>query len=129
MLVSAAKFKDALGAQISEKFHKLYEAFVGSKTTETPIQSFLMLASKAIGMVFKVDDVEALQKDLQEDFVINSTLSSAAGNMALRCGRLLAVSNAALITATYIYFEKETAKEPTKGPVQEPGQESCKEAD
>ena len=101
---------------------------MGSKTTETLIQSFLMLASKAIGMVFKVDDVEALQKDLQEDFVINST-SSAAGNMALRCGRLLAVSKAALITATYIYFEKETAKKPTKEPVQEPGQESCKEAD
>ena len=49
--------------------------------------------------------------------------------MALRCGRLLAVSNAALITATYMYFEKEPAKEPTKEPVQEPGQESCKEAD
>lgn len=31
-----------------------------------------MLASKAIGMVVKVDDEEALQKDLQEDFVINS---------------------------------------------------------
>lgn len=64
MLVSTAKFKDALGAQISEKFHKLYEAVVGSKTTETLIQSFLMLASKAIGMVFKVDEVEALQKEL-----------------------------------------------------------------
>ena len=40
------------------------EAYLDSKTTETLMQSFLMLASKAIGMVVKVDDVEALQKDL-----------------------------------------------------------------
>lgn len=33
-----------------------------------------MLASKAIGMVVKANDVQALQKDLQEDFVIKSTL-------------------------------------------------------
>ena len=45
---------------------------------------FFMLASKAIGMVVKVDDVEALQKDLQKDFVMNSTLSSVAGNTDLK---------------------------------------------
>ena len=33
-----------------------------------------MLASKAIGIVVKANDVQALQKDLQEDFVIKSTL-------------------------------------------------------
>lgn len=65
-------------------------------------------------MVVKVDDVEALQKDLQEDFVINSTGSIVAGNMALRCGRLLAVASAALITAEHIEFEKEPEKEPAK---------------
>lgn len=84
-------------------------------------RAFFMLASKAIGMVVKVDDVEALQKD----FVINSTFSSVAGNMALRCGRLLAFGNAALITAKHINFEKEPEKEPAKEPVQE----HCKEAD
>ena len=57
--------------------------------------------------------------------MINSTLSSVAGNKALRCGRLLAVDNAALITATHIDFEKEPEKEPAKEPVQEP----CREAD
>ena len=33
-----------------------------------------MLASKAIGMVVKADDVHAFQKDLQKEFVIKSTL-------------------------------------------------------
>lgn len=104
-----------------EKFYKRYEAYIGSKTTETLLQRIFMLASKAIGMVVKVDDVEALQKDLQKDFVINSTFSSVAGNMALRSARLLAFGNAALITAKHINFEKEPAKEPV--------QEHCKEAD
>lgn len=121
--------KEVLGSQLSheqvkgltddevEKFYKRYEAYIGSKTTETLLQRIFMLASKAIGMVVKVDDVEALQKD----FVINSTFSSLAGNMALRSGRLLAFGNAALITAKHINFEKEPAKEPV--------QEHCKEAD
>ena len=81
--------------------------------------------SKAIGMVVKVDDVEALQKDLQKDFVINSTLWSVAGDMALRCSRLLAVANAALIAVKHIDIEKEPAKEPGHEPEQQP----CKEAD
>ena len=66
-----------------------------------------MLASKVIGMLVKVDDVEVLQKDLQEDFVINSTLSSVDGEITLRCGRLPTVVNAALITAKHIDFQNE----------------------
>ena len=76
MLVSTGKSKEALGTQVTreqvkrltdkevKKFYKRYVAYLGSKTTETLMQSFLMLASKAISMVVKVDDVEALQKDL-----------------------------------------------------------------
>lgn len=37
-------------------------------------------------------------KGPQEDFVINSTLLSVAGDMALRCGRLFAVANTALLS-------------------------------
>lgn len=47
------------------------------------------------------------KKDLQEDFVINSTLLSADGDITLRCGRLPTVANVALITAKHIDFEKE----------------------
>lgn len=119
VLVSTDKTKRCSAPNFDEveKFYKRYEAYIGSKTTETLLQRIFMLASKAIGMVVKVDDVEALQKD----FVINSTFSSVAGNMALRSGRLLAFGNAALITAKHINFEKEPAKEPV--------QEHCKEAD
>jgi len=65
-------------------------------------------------VVAKVDDVEVVQKHLEKDFVINSMLSSVAGNMALCCGRMLVDANATLITARHIDFEKEPAKEPSK---------------
>ena len=131
--VSTGKTKEALGTQLAQEhvkrlsdkevkdFYKRYEAYVDSKTTKMLIQSFLMLASKAVDMVVKVNDVEALQKDLQKEFVLNSMLSSVAGNMALGCGRLLPVANAALITDKHFDFEKE--------PGQEFEQEPCKEAD
>lgn len=73
-----------------------------------------MLASKAIDIVIKVDDVKSLQKDLQEDFVINSSLPSVAENMVLSCGRLRVVANAALITVKHINFEKEPEEEPVQ---------------
>ena len=53
-------------------------------------------------MVVEIDDVEALREDLHQDYIINSELSSLAGNLALRCGRLLAVANSALITTKHI---------------------------
>ncbi|CAH3176052.1 unnamed protein product, partial [Porites evermanni] len=51
--------------------------------------------------------------------------SSAKGDMVLRCERLLAGANAALITSKHVDFKKEPEKESEKEPVQEP----CNEAD
>ena len=65
-------------------------------------------------MVVKRDDVEALQKDLQEDFVINSTLLSMVRNIALHCSRLLVAANAALVTAKHVDLERKPEKELSK---------------
>lgn len=97
-----------------EEFYKRYAAYVGSKTTKT------------VDMVVEVNDVEALQKDLQKEFVLNSTLSSVAGNMALGCGLLLPVANAALITDKHIGFEKEPGQESEQEPCKEAGKEPAK---
>ena len=89
-----------------EKYSKRQEAYIGSKTTESLIDSFLLLASKGLGLVVKVDDVEKLQQELKNDYIINQELSSLAGSLALRCGRLLALANAALITTKHIQLEQ-----------------------
>ena len=120
ILVSTGKSKEAIGVQLTheqvkrlsdkdvEKYSKRQEAYIGSKTSESFIDSFLLLVSKGLGLVVKVDDVEKLQQELKNDYIINQELSSLAGGLALRCGRLrLALANAALITTKHIQLEKE----------------------
>ena len=119
VLVSTSKSKEAIGVQLThdqvkclsdkdvQKYCKRYEAYVGNKTTESLIGSFVMLFSKGVGMVVSIDDVKELQEELNNDYIINQELSPLSGGLALRCGRWLALANAALITTKHIKFEKE----------------------
>ena len=88
-----------------EKHYKRYETYVGAKTTETLIESFLTLATKAVGMFVRVKEADALQNELKNYYIITKELSAVAGCLALRCGWLLAVANAALITTKHINFD------------------------
>ena len=118
ILVSTGKAKKVVGVNLThdqvkrlsdkevEKFHKRQEAYIGSKTTESLIDAFLMLISKGLGMVVKVDDVEKLQQDLKNDYIINHQLSTLAGGVALSCGPWLSLANAALITTKHVQLEK-----------------------
>ena len=103
ILVSTGKAKEAIGVQLTheqvkrlsdkdvEKYSKRQEAYIGSKTTKSLIDSFLMLACKGLDMVVKIDDVEKLQKDLKDDYIINNELSSLAGGIALSCGAMVGI--------------------------------------
>ena len=83
ILVSTGKAKEVVGVQLThdqvkrlsdkevENYYKRQEAYIGSKTTESLIDAFLMLFSKGLGMVVKVDDIEKLQQDLKNDYIIN----------------------------------------------------------
>ena len=129
ILVSTGKSKEAIAVQLThdqvkrlsdkdvQKYSKRYEAYIGNKTTEALVDSALMLYSKGVGMVVSIDDVKALQEELNKDYIINQELSTLAGGLALRFGRFLALANAALITTKHIKFEKENEYEvPTKTP-------------
>ena len=117
VLESTGKAKEVVGVNLThdqvkrlsdkevENYHKRQEAYIGSKTTESLIDSLLMLFSKGLGMVVKVDDIEKLQQDLKDDYIINHELSSLAGGVALSCGRWLALANAVLITTKHVQLE------------------------
>ena len=51
-----------------EKYFKRYESYVGSKTTENLIDSFIFLATKAAGSFIKIKDIEAYEKEIKEDY-------------------------------------------------------------
>jgi len=120
VLVSTGKAEEAIGVQLTheqvkrlsdkevETYTKRYEAYVGSKTTESLIDSFIFLATKAVGMAVKIKDIEAYQKELRNDYILNKELSNLAGNLFLKCGRFLAAANAVFITTKHVDFSPQS---------------------
>ena len=76
ILVSTGKANEAIGKHLTheevnrltykevQKYYKRYETYVGAKTTETIVDSFLSLYTRTAGMFAPIKDVEALQNDL-----------------------------------------------------------------
>ena len=93
VMVSTGKAKEAIGVQLTqeqvkrlsdkdvEKYRKRYETYVGSKTTESLIDSFIFLATKVVGMTVNIKDIDAYQKEIRNDYIINKELSNLAGNL------------------------------------------------
>ena len=122
VLVSTGKSKEAIGVQLTheqlkrltdkevEKYYKRYETFVGSKTTESMVDSLLTLLTRGLQMVIEIDDVEAMKKELKEDFIINKEMTDFVGGLSLKYGKFLAPISAALITTKHINFNSHLEK-------------------
>ena len=63
-----------------------------------------MLVCKAVGQVVTIDNVEKLQEDLKNDYIISNALSSSAGKLVVKSGSLLAAATAAANKDIYIYI-------------------------
>ena len=119
ILVSTGKCKEAIGASFWQdqvkrlddkevlKYHKRYKAYVGAKTTDSLIENFLSLSIKAVGLVVKIDDADALKAELKNDFIITKEMSQFFGGLALTFGSAVAVANTLLITAKHVEFSDE----------------------
>ena len=126
ILVSTGKCKEALGVNLTYeqvrrleekdvmKHYKRYEAYVGARTTEALIDSFLTFSTKALGLFVKLKDPEALKNELKNDYIIAKELSTLTGSLALRCGRLLAFANSVLIAAKHVDFSAEEPRHPSR---------------
>ena len=68
---------------------------------------FLSFVTKELRLLVRIKDSDALENELKNDYIITKELSNLSGNIALRCGRLLAVANAFLITAKHADFSPE----------------------
>jgi len=120
ILVSTGKAKEAIGVQLTheqvkrltdkdvQKYHKRFETFVGAKTTETLIESFLALATKAVGAFVPLEDADALQNEIKNDYIITK-----------------AVANAALIPTKHINFGSSCGADGDEAPVVEQSSATC----
>ncbi|KAL9987391.1 hypothetical protein ACROYT_G001685 [Oculina patagonica] len=136
ILVSTGKSKEAIGVQLTheqvkrltdkevEKYFKRYEAYVGTKTTENLIDSALTLLTKLASLFVPMKNIEALQKELKNDYIINSELSNLVGSLSFNYGKLLAPASAALITAKYIDYDSASSSK-KETPTTEDFSEQC----
>ena len=127
ILVSTGKCKESIGVNLTHeqvrrledkdvmKYSKRLEAYVGARTTEALIDSFLAFSTKARGLVVKLKDPEALKNELKNDYIITKELSTLSGSLALRCGRLLAFANSVLIAAKHVDFSAEQPRRDSDG--------------
>ena len=139
ILVSSGKCKEMIGKDLTheqvnklseeetKKFHKRYEVALASKTTDAVADSAIKLATKLLGLALPIDDVEQLQKDIREDYVIAQELKITCGWLSLKCGKLMAVASAALHVAQHIDLKELTTswsdfKKSKIGQPQEPEQ-------
>ncbi|KAL9982942.1 hypothetical protein ACROYT_G005057 [Oculina patagonica] len=137
ILVSTGKAKEAIGVQLTyeqvkrltdkevEKYFKRYQAYVGAKTTDSLIDSFIFLVTKVVGMAVNIKDVNDYKKELKNDYIISKELSTLAGGLALKCGRFLALANAALITTKHIDLNEATKLQTKETPTTEDFSEQC----
>ena len=78
ILVSTGKCKEAIGVNLTHdqvkrledkdltRHYKRYETYVGTKTTETLIESFPSLSANALSMAVRIKDSDALQNELKK---------------------------------------------------------------
>ena len=58
------------------KHYKRYETYVGAKTTETLIESFLLSSTKALSLLVRLKHTEALQNELKNDYIGTKEVSN-----------------------------------------------------
>ena len=126
ILVSSGRCKETIGKNLTHeevrrledkdvmKYSKRYEAYVGARTTKSLIDNFLAFSTKALGLVFKRKDPEALKNELKNDYIIGNELSTLTGSLALRYGRWLAFANSVLISAKHVDFSAEEPHHPSR---------------
>ena len=118
ILASLGTTKEFLGVEMSlgdikklsikdvEKYYLRYQTILGKQLSSSLVDSAVLAASKAVSMVVSIDDTEQLYQDLKSDEIIKRELSSFAGLLILKGGRLVALASAFFQFAKHITIGK-----------------------
>ena len=119
ILASLGTTKEFLGVEMSlgdikklltkdvEKYYLRYQTILGKQLSSSLVDSAVLAAFKAVSMVISIDDTEQLYQDLKSDEIIKRELSSFAGLLILKRGRLVALASAFFQVAKHINIGKQ----------------------
>ena len=114
ILASLGTTKEFLGVEMSlgdikklstknvEKYYLRYQTILGKQLSSCLVDSAVLAASKAVSMVVSIDDTEQLYQDLKSGEIFKRELSSLAGLLILKGGRLVALASAFFQVAKHI---------------------------
>ena len=118
ILASLGRTKEFLGVEMSlgdikklstkdvEKYYLRHQTILGKQLSYSLVDSAVLAASKAVSMVVAIDDTVQLYQDLKSDEIIKSELSSFAGLLILKGGRLVALASAFFQVAKHVTIGK-----------------------
>ena len=89
------------------KYYLRYQTILGKQLSSSLMNSAVLAASRSASMVVYIDDTEQLYQDLKSDEIIKCELSSFAGLLILKGGRLVALVSAFFQVAKHINIGKQ----------------------
>ena len=89
-----------------EKYYLRCQTILGKQLSSSLVDSAVLAASKAISMIVSIDDADQLYQDLKSDEIVKRELSSFAGLLILKGGRLVALASAFFQAAKHINIGK-----------------------
>ena len=126
ILASLGTTKEFLGVKMSlgdtkklstedvEKYYLRYQTILAKQLSFSLVDSAVLAASKAVSMVVSIDDTEQLYQDLKSHEIIKRELSSFAGLLILKGGRLVALASAFFQVAKHINIGKQAETSESK---------------
>ena len=90
-----------------EKYYLRYQTILGKRLSSSLVDSAVLAASKAVSLVVSIDDTDQLYQDLKSDEILKRELSSLAGLLILKGGRLVALSSALFQVAKHVTIGKQ----------------------
>jgi len=113
-VISTGRSKELLGRNVTikeldemsteqiEVYHKIYELNYSEKVSSSLNGAIISLYSYAINKVVPIDDVEKLQADLIDSYILKHELKNITGGLARVGGKLWALAELGLTTTKHI---------------------------
>ena len=143
ILVSLGTAKDYLGVPMAigdvynlstkgvEKYYFRYQSKLAKQVTGGLVKNAIKLGAKTISRFIPIDDTDSLSKDLAQDEIVIRELTNAAGYLALKGGRFIALASALFHVVSHVEFsvKKEVLEEPPEHYAEESEQNAEQDAE
>ena len=114
IIISSGRSTEFLGRNITlkdleamdqgtiEAYHKIYGLNYANKINENIISSVIGAYAKVVNRVLPIDDVQKLEQDLNNDYILTSELKNITGSIAATCGKFMSLFSLSFITFKHI---------------------------